>query len=879
MQAQKRVAVELYVAGNGNDRWSGKLPAPNKNKTDGPLASLQGARDEIRRRKTKGALFGGARVLVRGGFYGLKETLQFEPQDSGTANAPIIYQSYRNEKPVLSGGTRITGWKVVNDKTIGRRWIANLPDVKNGSWNFTQLFVNGERRYRPRLPQNGYYHIAAAVGPSPKTGGKGHDRFAFRRGDVNPDWYNIQDVEFLMMQVWTMARMRAANIDTQSNIVTFNGQTRTEQWYGAFPKGHRYIVENVREALDEPGEWYLNRKNGTLEYIPRAGETPQNTVVIAPRLEKLVELRGDVAKRQWVQHITLRGLTFAHGNWALSREDNSFYQAEAHLSGAISGIGARDISLQNCTIKQVGIYAVEWGAGCKRNVLQDCDLLDLGAGGVKIGEMQNVDDEENVASHNIVRNCTLAHGGRIHPAAVGVWIGHSPYNIIEHNDIYDFYYTGVSPGWSWGYGKSGAHHNTIAHNHIWQMGQGVLSDMGGIYTLGLSPGTVLHHNLIHDVQSFDYGGWGIYFDEGTTDAIAENNVVYRTKSAGFHQHYGKNNVVRNNIFALGGEAQLMRTRPEEHLSFTLERNIIAANDAPILGSNWTDENFKLDHNLYWNFGTEPMSFSGATWQQWQARGHDANSLIADPLFVDWKKGDLRLEPDSPALKLGFVPIDLRRVGRQSTHRVLTTMPRAFPPPPPPQPVTDDYEMTPVAQKPDANVSEENQMATVRVTEETAASGKRSLKFTDAAGQQHAFNPHVWYSPGFKSGRVAASFDLRLEPGAVMYHEWRDNASPYHAGPSLRVLGDGSLLAAGRTLTKLPHGQWVHFEIDYELGGSTTYNLRIRVPGQQEQSFNNLIAASSLKSLHWFGFVADANEAAVFYLDNVQISPPDSGMAG
>ena len=673
---------DLFVATNGNDAWSGRLAAPNTQATNGPLATIAAAGQAVRKlrqgqpERTRPII-----VAVRGGVYWLDQPLSFGPEDSGSATAPVVYQAFGEERPVISGGRPVTDWKVDQRGY----WQADLPDVKNGSWVFSQLFVNDQRRFRPRLPKQGYYKIANQAEPSPKAAGKGHDRFGFQAGEIKADWANLHNVEVMAFHHWAASRMRIKEVDAEKNLVTVSGNTTGTSGWAQFKKGHRFLVINVKEALGEPGSWYLDQPAGRLTYVPRDGETPESTQVVAPRLRNLVLLRGDVAQRRWVEHIRLRGLTFAHANWATPEQGQSFPQAEINLGAAVAAMAARNIVFEDCAVRHVGEYAMGFGPGCRHNRVDSCEMIDLGAGGIKIGNalpstwgnsLGAPQDQEALVSHHTIQDCLIAHAGRLHPAGIGVWVGHSPHNTIQHNDVYDLYYSAFSLGWVWGYGKSQAHHNDVGFNHAHHIGQHVLSDMGCIYTLGISPGTTIHDNRFHDVISYDYGGWGLYTDEGSTHVTMQNNLVYRCSRGGFHQHYGKENRIENNIFAFGGQHQIQRTRTEEHVSFFFERNIVFwDNDSPLFGSNWRDNNFRLDNNLYWHDG-KPVVFPGnLTFEQWQSqRGQDQHSIIADPDFVDAAKDDFRLKPGSPALKIGFKPFDASKAGRRKPIKLTSGLP-------------------------------------------------------------------------------------------------------------------------------------------------------------------------------------------------------------
>jgi hypothetical protein len=455
----------------------------------------------------------------------------------------------------------------------------------------------------------------------------------------------------------------------------------------SFPKGNRFLVENVREAIGAPGSWYLDRPTGTLTYCPLPGETPETAIVIAPVADRLLEFRGDVAAGRLVEHVKLEGLTFAHDNWSMRRGGQSYPQAEANVGGSIMATGVRHLAFDRCVVRQVGRYAIEFRAGCQDCTVERCELVDLGGGGVlassEVHQMTDgnegseglVDAKDQSVQGITVRDTTIAHGGRLHPAAVGVWIGHAAGCTVEHCDIHDLTYTGVSVGWTWGYGPSPAHHNRIAHNHIYDIGHGVLSDMGGVYTLGISPGTVVEGNVIHDIVSRDYGGWGLYTDEGSTGIVMRKNLVYRTSSGGFHQHYGRDNAIENNVFAMARDWQLQRTRVEDHTSFRFEKNIVWWNSsAPLIRhTDWTNQ-VVTKSNCYWN-ASGPVVFNrGHDLAARQAAGQDAGSIVADPKFKDPDHGDFTLASDSPVWALGFEPLDPAAAGRRTKASLTAALP-------------------------------------------------------------------------------------------------------------------------------------------------------------------------------------------------------------
>ena len=674
--------IAIYVSPQGNDGYSGRLPDTDTDGTDGPLATLERAQrivQSLMRRTERQTI----RVVIREGVYHLDRTLTFTNDDFGSPELfdwhtstepvhPVVYEAFPGEQPVISGGRKITGF--VETEVHGRKaWATDIPEVANGSWHFTELWVNDGRRCRPILPKKGEFLIetpydASFEGTWSETVGKGTNRFGYTEGDINPDWKNLQDVEIVILSLWRSLRAKLESIDAEKRIAYLDRDSRMRLTYDFGETGAAYCVENVFEALDTPGEWYLDKSQGRLYYLPMPGEAIESTEVVAPYLCTLLEITGGKLEKVSGQKrlnthpfLVFRGLTFSHTEWPEPQSLATIGQSAPMVPGAISLSDAHHVALEGCGLAHLGTYGIAFEEKCWDNRVSGCTFDDLGAGGVKIW---------HGCGRNTVEDCDIGNGGHLFPPAVGVLIGDAPANIVVHNNIHDFFYTGVSVGWLWGYDENQSGGNIIEWNHIHHLGKGKLSDMGGIYTLGMQAGTRLRYNLIHDVWSRTYGGWAIYPDEGSSHLLIENNICYDTKCAPFHQHFGFENIVRNNIFAFGKEAQIERGRRESHISFTFERNIVAFSEGLLLraghnGKPWATDDVLFRSNCYFDTGGRPITPEGMSFEEWQKTGQDGHSIVADPKFADLDGRDFALASDSPAISLGFVPIDLSDVGPRS----------------------------------------------------------------------------------------------------------------------------------------------------------------------------------------------------------------------
>ena len=262
---------------------------------------------------------------------------------------------------------------------------------------------------------------------------------------------------------------------------------------------------------------------------------------------------------------------------------------------------------------------------------------------------------------NRIENCHFSGGGKVNPEGTGVALTHVSDSKVLNCEIHDFYYTGVSVGWIWGFHGSVAQRNEIAFNKIYDLGKGVMSDMGGVYTLGTSYGTRVHHNVIHDVWAYSYGGWALYTDEGSEGIKMDHNLCWNTTDGGFHQHYGSGCVIRNNIFAwnrkLGAVRMSRQVVQDIPCTLNFVNNIVLIREGPLVGRGVRGVGGIWAGNLWYDCSGNKPDLDGLDWEKWRTCGKEIGGVYADPRFEDASGYDFRLKPESPALAIGFEPWD------------------------------------------------------------------------------------------------------------------------------------------------------------------------------------------------------------------------------
>jgi hypothetical protein len=316
-------------------------------------------------------------------------------------------------------------------------------------------------------------------------------------------------------------------------------------------------VANAFEELDAADEFYVDRRERAVYIAVQVPADPNDNVesfILAAGPRELVRIQGTAAAP--VRDLSFFGVEFAHTAVEEQRIDTGgSAQSAADLATAAVHVRfASDVSFTACTIRATGGYGFWTEQETYRVSVVRSLFTDLGAGGIRTGRnarwavsRAELLDPPECEHHNFSDNI-ITEGGHVWHEGVGIFVQGAGNITISHNEVSYLRYSGVSTGWTWGYGATVVHDIRTSFNHIHHIGLGYLSDMACVYTLGHQPGSTVSNNYCHDVQSYDYGGWGYYTDEGSRQEVFTNNIAYRTKCAGHFQHYGSDNLITNNLY-------------------------------------------------------------------------------------------------------------------------------------------------------------------------------------------------------------------------------------------------------------------------------------------------------------------------------------------
>ena len=552
--------ADFYVAPNGNDSNSGILASP--------FASVERAQQAVRERIAAG-LTSNLTVHIRQGVYELSKPLVFTPQDSGTIKYSITYAAYTGERVVISGGRRITGWK---QEDTGL-WSTIIPDVAEGKWYFRSLFVNDQRATRARKPNASYkepYYKLQGVGLTPD---KSAWVMTLAAGQVS-NWKNISEVELVVVLPWDIIRKRLQHADPASSMLILAPPYLKNDWRLEPHASWYCYLENARAFLDQPGEWYLDRSTGTLSYWPKPGEDMANAEVIAPRMERLFEIRGTASYP--VRNLHFIGLQFFHTNSELPSQGfvgiggcyglvNPYPQLTTHLpEDAIRCVFAQSCSFENGALAHLGGDGVHLGDGCIETLWQGNRIFDIGANGILVGG-----GRANQVINNIISDC-----GIVYYAGCGIQVGGACQTLIAHNLIRDTGGHGIVLGGSQKPPPPGTHDGNRLENNCIINAVKMLSDGGCIYMWGIQTNGVIRGNVVRDMpgpQTSYYNQInGLYFDDNSRGYLVESNVVYGTKGKGlkFINSASESHTIRDNFWY--GPNRFLKQEDRYALSFAAE---------------------------------------------------------------------------------------------------------------------------------------------------------------------------------------------------------------------------------------------------------------------------------------------------------------------